>query len=230
MSPRPAAAQSFDSLSSTQEFSHRRSGSRRPAPLAASRFRNSRSSVRRSPAQKLPDRARGRAAHRHAGRLDRNEIGGQRPRKGRRGEPHRRNARLARHLAVVLDGRREHADELGIGREGGARNGEPAGPIGIVGIEERDDLGPRRLEPEIAGAAWPEIVLGQDDANARIGEARQVGARAVGRGVVDDDQFEAGAFLCQHARDRARQRGGAIVGRDDDRNVGQVGQVEGRAS
>src|SRR5262249_52453720 len=49
-------------------------------------------------------------------------------------------------------------------------------------------------------------------------------ARAVGRGVVDHDQLEARAILGEHAGEGARQAGRAVIGREDDGNVRQVGQ------
>src|SRR5262249_7940093 len=133
-------------------------------------------------------------------------------------------ARLARHGAVMLHRRRQHANELGIGGERGERHGEPARPVGIVGIEECDDVGARGREPEIACAARTEGALGRGDADARGGEARQIVARAVGRGVVDHDQLEARTILGEHAGEGARQAGRAVIGREDDGNVRQVGQ------
>ena len=121
--------------------------------------------------------------------------------------------------------RRQHADELGVGRERGERHSEPARPVGVVGIEEGDDPGARRRKPEIARAARAEIALGRDDPDARVGEGREIAARAVGRGVVDHDQLEPRALLRQHAGDRARQAGRAVVGRKDDGDVRQVGRI-----
>ena len=161
MSPLPALAQSFDRLSSTQDFSHSRSGTRRPAPVPARRIRNSRSSVSRSLSQKPPATSAGArrtvmlvasTGMRSAVSAHSNAAGASRD---------VRDARLARGIANELDGGRQHADELGIRRQGGERHREPAGPIGIVGIEESDDLAAFAASVrDCARCSGPEIALG----------------------------------------------------------------------
>src|SRR5262249_30647078 len=75
-------------------------------------------------------------------------------------------------------------------------------------------------EPAVARAARAEVRLDRDDPHARIGERREIAARAIDRGVVDNDQLEIDAALREHARNRARQQRDPVVGRKHDRDAG----------
>ena len=168
---------------------------------------------------KSADRKRRVAPHRHAGGLDRDEVADQRPFERRGPQRQIGNAGFARRPAVEAQRRGEHAYDRRVG-ERSERRREPARAIAIVGIQKGNHRSARGLKPDIARAARAEVCRGGDRPHARVGEGREIVRRAVGRGVIDDDQLEVGIGLCQHACDRARQQRGPVVGRDHDRYRG----------
>ena len=122
-------------------------------------------------------------------------------------------------IVEMLDvtGRR---DEVRPGVEQGDLPLEAVGQREIVGVHPRDQrrAGERHAVAKCPGEAG---VFLADDTDTRIAP-RVVGqdrARAVGRAVVDDDEFEIAERLLEDAFDRIGQMFLAIVDRHDDRNA-----------
>src|SRR5262249_12231479 len=84
--------------------------------------------------------------------------------------------------------------------------------------------------PAVAGAARAEVRLDRGDPHPRIGERREIVARAVTRGVIDNKQLEIDAVLREHARNRARQQRDPVVGRKHDRDAGAGHQIQALAA
>ncbi len=150
------------------------------------------------------------------------EVADQRPFERRRRKPDRREyaprAASRDRISPPTTGRRRGRD-----RPQERRAAPPAGPADRHrrNRERRRYSARAASSPRLRAPLGPQIALGRDHADARIGRAsRDTRARAVGRGVVDHDQLEARVVLREHARDRARQAVPAIVGRKDDGNVG----------
>ena len=227
-SPLPAAAQSFDRLPSTQNFSHSRSAKSRPAPLRASRIRNSRSSVRRSVAQNPPtaSAAARRTVMLVASTGIRSAISAH-SNAGAGASVTARDTRLARRGAVEF-----HAPTTGRRpnrcRPQKRRAAPPAGPA------DRHRRNPETPRTRRRAASSPRLraPLGPRLRSAAITRMRgsvnvaRYARGSVGRCVVDHDQLEARALLREHARDRAPQMVLAIVGRKHDGDVGRPSKPE----
>jgi len=78
---------------------------------------------------------------------------------------------------------------------------EPISPGDIVGIEKRDELVRREIEAEITCEGYAEIDLVANDSHARVGDRVEDLARLVGRGVIDDQEFEISEALAENAVD-----------------------------
>jgi hypothetical protein len=92
---------------------------------------------------------------------------------------------------------------------------EPISPGDIVGIEKRDELVRREVEAEITCEWHAEIDLVANDSHARIGDRVEDLARLVGRGVIDDQEFEISEALAENAIDCTAEMTCSIVHRHE---------------
>lgn len=94
------------------------------------------------------------------------------------------------------------------------QRGEPVGREPVVGIEDRDVATARQRQTPVDGGVRPAIAL-VDHLHARIGPVLIDDlAGAVGRAIVDDDQFELD-LLRKHAVDRFGHECLVVVRRHD---------------
>ena len=89
---------------------------------------------------------------------------------------------------------------------------------GVVGIEEGDQRRFRRADAFVAGDIAAAVLVEPDEADALVAERFRHLRAAVGRAVVDHDQFELTKLLVEHALDRTRKDVGAVMHRQDDRD------------
>src|SRR6185312_9739849 len=87
----------------------------------------------------------------------------------------------------------------------------------VVGVQEGHPRPARLAQGLVAAGVLAAIFLVPEEAQARIAEAGERRARAVGRAVVDDEALPARVGLRQHGAHRGGAGGGAVVRRDDDR-------------
>ena len=88
----------------------------------------------------------------------------------------------------------------------------------IVTVLKGENAAARVLRTEVAGITRAAVLLVAHVAHARVaGRVKQV-LRAVGRGIVHDDDLEICIRLRQNALDAGGQLVLAVVGRDDDRD------------
>ena len=100
--------------------------------------------------------------------------------------------------------------------DSGCEAAEIAGREQIVGVQEQRKLAAQVGKGGVPRRASAAVWLAMDRDRAAIaGEDRGC---CVGRAVVDDDQFERGAFLSEHAVDRVGDEWLAVVDGDDDTN------------
>ena len=88
----------------------------------------------------------------------------------------------------------------------------------IVAVLKGEDAAACLLRAEIAGIARAAVVAVAHVVHARVGAAVEQALRAVGRGVVHDDDLDVPVGLRQHACNARRQLVPAVIGRDDDRD------------
>ncbi len=111
------------------------------------------------------------------------------------------------------------------------------GEVGVVAVEEADDLPPRRRDPAVPGPVPALVPAEPDDDDPGVLDPLEQRRRPVGRAVVDDHQLEVGELLVEHAPDGALERARAVVRRQDDRHdrrpLGEIdhqdSSAEGRA-
>ena len=93
---------------------------------------------------------------------------------------------------------------------------ERAGRDGVVGVDERQELAARVLDPEVAGDALPGVgLLEERDAAVVLGDPVNDVAGAVGRTVVDHDDLEVVQRRGQQAVEALPDVGLDVVGRHD---------------
>jgi hypothetical protein len=99
---------------------------------------------------------------------------------------------------------------------------EPLRVVDIVGVEYREIAAAGNAESAVDRRVRARVGLCQH-ANAGVVEAVQDLGGAVGRTVVDGDQFPVRERLAQHARDRLRDEALVVVRRKNDGNEGRRG-------
>ena len=89
----------------------------------------------------------------------------------------------------------------------------------IVGVDKREPLAPRLVQPRVARRRDTTVLL-VDDADTAILAGKSVGQFrcAVAATVVDEQHLKAGVSLRQDAAHAALQDIRGVVGRDDDGN------------
>jgi hypothetical protein len=99
---------------------------------------------------------------------------------------------------------------------------EPAQPlrvIGVVGVKYRQPAAAGQRQAAVDGGVRAGVFLRQH-ADARVVELAQRGERAVGRAIVDGDQFPVLPGLRDHAAHRRADEALVVVGGQDDRDGG----------
>ena len=86
----------------------------------------------------------------------------------------------------------------------------------IVAVLKGENAAVCALRAEVAGIARAAVVAVAHVVHARVGAAVEQALRAVGRGIVHDDDLKVRVGLRQHARDARGQLVLSVVGRDDD--------------
>jgi hypothetical protein len=89
---------------------------------------------------------------------------------------------------------------------------EEAGKIGVVGIEEADELTFRATKPRVSRGSGPCVggMRQYDDVRVCPSERVRGLPRLVSRAVVDQDDLHADVALRQHGFDRGRQHAGGV--------------------
>ena len=88
----------------------------------------------------------------------------------------------------------------------------------IVAVLKGEDAAACALRAEVAGIARAAVLLIAHIVHARVaGRVKQV-LRAVGRGIVHNDDLEVRIGLCKDALDARGQLVFSVVGRDNDRD------------
>src|SRR6185369_13982844 len=139
-----------------------------------------------------------------------------------------RDARLDPRLLAAgrLVLRREHPPvldhEVGVGvrAEERDRTCEPSGECDVVRVVE-GDVGRRRGREAGVPRRCDPGVRAREVAHPWIGEPADEPRGVVGRAVVHDDHLERHALLVEDAREARAEHVGALVGRDDDGDVGR---------
>ena len=107
-------------------------------------------------------------------------------------------------------------DQVGWSRE---QVGEIGGGHTVVGIDKGDVFAPGLGQSPVAGRRYPGVALVKGHDTGLSGRISvDEGCRAVGRAVVDNQNFERRVVLVQHAVEAGRQKLLGIVDRYDDRD------------
>ena len=115
-------------------------------------------------------------------------------------------------------GRRAHALDLTL---------EPVRHRHVVGIESCDVSPSSLVEPEVQASRESLALLGPENDEPRIRDAREQVRRPVLRAVVHDDELEVRERLAEDARDSRAEEAISVVRRENDRDERGLGSLHG---
>jgi hypothetical protein len=117
---------------------------------------------------------------------------------------------------VEIGDRRAHDRGSGVGTHQVGLTLEPFRQCNVVGVQPRDVLPVRLVEPAVEGSGEAALLVVAEDDEARVVDSGEDVRGVVGRGVVDHEQLEVAERLPQHTVDRLTQEACIVMDGEQD--------------